>query len=166
MGSKNVSALFLLLVVITVGYSQQPPRLILLKGNHQITQYKEGDLIRFKRKDRDHFNRGIIAGLTQDYFRIQDDTTYLTHIEKIDLTGGEKSGSKSKIIGGTLILAGGLLFFGDMINETVVNDNSYSINAGVITVSALLIGTGVLLSVTNTEMYTIGRRKRLLVLTN
>ncbi|MCU0358263.1 MAG: hypothetical protein MUE95_11855 [Cyclobacteriaceae bacterium] len=166
MGRKNVIFLLGLLLMIIELSAQNPPRLILLKGNNRIAEYKEGDFIRFKRKDRNHFNRGAIAGMTEDYIRIQDDTTFIAMIEKVDLTGGEKSGSKARFIGGTLMIAGALLFFGDMFNETVVNDNAYKADAAVTTVSAILVGTGLMLQFVDPEMYSVGRRKRMVVLTN
>ncbi len=165
MGRKNVIILIMALGACLQAAAQAPPQLILLKGNYRIAHYKEGDFIRFKRKDRDQFNRGIIAGMTQDYIRIQDDTTFISQIEKIDLTGGEKSGSKANIIGGTLMLAGALLFFGDMINVAVVNDQEYKPDAAVTTISAILVGTGLTMQFVNAQMFTTGRRKRLLVLT-
>ncbi|MCU0399205.1 MAG: hypothetical protein MUC73_14025 [Cyclobacteriaceae bacterium] len=163
MGCKNVIiTLFLFLAVLTL--RAQQPRLAVIKGDKRITYFKEGDLIRFKRSDRDHFTKGFIGGLTQDYLRIQDDTTFISQIEKIDLSGGENTGFKTRIIGGTFILAGSLLFVGDLINETVVNDNEYKADAAVITVSAVLISTGVIMQFVNNDIFKIGRRKRIVVL--
>lgn len=166
MGSKNVVPLilFLLAGLFTPGKAQ--PKLQLLKGDKRIVYFKEGDYIRFKRNDRDHFTVGIIGGLTDDYFRIKDDTTYIYQLEKIDLSGGENTGFKTRAIGIGLMTAGLVLFFGDMINETVVNDNSYTANAGVTTVSAALVGTGLLMQFVNNDNFVIGRRKKVVVLDN
>jgi hypothetical protein len=53
-----------------------------------------------------------------------------------------------------------------MFNETVVNDNAYKADAAVTTVSAILVGTGLMLQFVDPEMYSVGRRKRMVVLTN
>lgn len=144
------------------GYAQ--PHLVLLKGDKIVTQFLEGDPIRFKRKDRDHFTSGLIGGLTKDYLRIGQDTTYLHLLEKIDLSDRENTGLQTRLIGSTLIVAGGVLFLGDLINETVVNDQPYSANAGVLAVSGALIGTGALIQLLNDFYFKPGRRKKMVVI--
>ncbi len=164
MGSKNVILIIIFLLAGLFTPCKAQPKLQLLKGDKRIIYFKEGDYIRFKRNDRDHFTVGYIAGLTADYFRIKDDTTYIYQLEKIDLSGGENTGFKTQSIGIYLMTAGLLLFFGDMINETVVNDNSYTVNAGVTTASAVLVGAGLLMQFVNNDNFVIGRRKKVVVL--
>lgn len=166
MGSKNVIYIILFFFVGCFTPGKAQPKLQLLKGDKRIVYFKEGDYIRFKRKDRDHFTVGIIGGLTNDYFRIKEDTTYLYQLQKIDLSGGENTGFKTRAIGVGLMTAGLILFFGDMINETVVNDNTYTANAGVTTVSAVLVGSGLLMQFINNDNFVIGRRKKVVVLDN
>jgi hypothetical protein len=166
MGSKNVILIILFLLAGLFISGNAQPKLQLLKGDKRIVYFKEGDSIRFKRSDRDHFTVGLIGGLTKDYFRIKDDTTYIYQLEKIDLSGGENSGFKTREIGVYLMTAGLILFFGDMINETVVNDNSYTANTGVIVGSSLLVGTGLIMQFVNNDNFVIGRRKKVVVLDN
>lgn len=162
MGSKIVILFVVLLHVVSVATAQ--PRMVLLKTDKVITSFHEGDYIRFKRKDRDNFTNGFIAGISQDYFRIGADTTYLYQLEKIDMTGKSNSGFKTRLIGTTFITAGGLLFFADMINRTLVQDQSYSPDPGVVAVSASLVGTGLLMQFLNNDYYKFGRRKKVVVL--
>lgn len=164
MGRKNVGFIILFLLIGFIQFSKAQPRLVLVKGDKTIVSFHEGDPIRFKRKDRDHFTTGLIGGLTRDYLRIGEDTTFLFQIEKVDLTGRENSGFKTSTIGTTFIVAGMVLFLGDLINETVVHDEDYSADGGVMAVSAALVGTGVLMQFLNNDYFKFGRRKKMVVL--
>lgn len=162
MDSKNVVATFLFLGM-TLSCAAQP-QLVLVKGDKFITAFKEADYIRFKRSDRDQFNTGFIAGMTSDYFRIGRDTTYIHQIEKIDISDREKTGFPTRAIGATLMTAGIVLFVGDLVNETVVNDQEYTASTGVITASAILVSTGLIMQFANNDIFVIGRRKKIMVL--
>jgi len=162
MDCKNVVLIFLLFACVRYGEAQN--RLVILKGDKVITSFREGDYIRFKRKDRDHFTVGFIGGLTKDYFRIGEDTTLIYTLEKIDLSERDNSGFRTRAIGTTFIIAGGVFFLGDLINETLVNDQPYTVNTGVVTASALLITTGTLMQFLNNDNFVLGRRKKVVVL--
>ncbi|MBX2968164.1 MAG: hypothetical protein KF803_02235 [Cyclobacteriaceae bacterium] len=162
MDSKNVILICFFLASVFTGVAQ--PRLVILKGDKVITWFQEGDYIRFKRKDREHFTVGFIAGLTKDYFRIGQDTTFIYRLEKIDLSDRDNSGFRTRAIGATFIVAGGVLFLGDLFNETVINDANYTANAGVIGVSAALVGSGLLMQLVNNDYFVLGRRKKVVVL--
>lgn len=161
MDSKNVILIYFFLASVFTGAAQ--PRLVILKGDKVITYFQEGDYIRFKRKDREHFTVGFIAGLTKDYFRIGQDTTFIYRLEKIDLSE-RNAGFPIRAIGATFIVAGGVLFLGDLFNETVINDEKYTTNAGVIGVSAVLVGSGLLMQLVNNDYFVLGRRKKVVVL--
>lgn len=162
MDCKNVILILILFTCFQSGEAQQ--RLVILKRNNVITSFHEGDYIRFKRNDRDHFTVGLIGGLTQDYFRIGEDTTFIYMLEKVDLSEREKPGFNTRAIGTTLVIAGVVFFLGDMVNETLVNDQPYTAHAGVITASAILVTTGLLMQVVNNDIFVIGRRKKAVVL--
>ncbi|MBX2965517.1 MAG: hypothetical protein KF845_05170 [Cyclobacteriaceae bacterium] len=162
MDSKNVILLFFFLASVSTGVAQ--PRLVFLKGDKVITTFYEGDHIRFKRNDRDHFTVGIIAGMTKDYFRIGEDTTFIHQVEKIDVSQRIATGLRPRAIGAKLIVAGCVLFLGDLFNETVINDANYTANGGVIGASAALVGTGLLLQTVNNDYFVLGRRKKVVVL--
>ncbi|MBX2946992.1 MAG: hypothetical protein KF725_14250 [Cyclobacteriaceae bacterium] len=161
MDCKNV---ILLLGFLACFSAAAQPRLVILKGDKVITSFCEGDYIRFKRKDRDHFTAGLIGGLTKDYFRIGGDTTLIYSLEKIDLSERDNSGFRTRAIGATFIAAGTVFFLGDLFNETVINDEPYSANTGVITASALLVTTGVLMQFLNNDNFVLGRRKKVVVI--
>jgi hypothetical protein len=138
-------------------------RLVLLKGDNTIISFKEGDYIRFKRKDRDHFTRGFIAGIHQDYFRIGEDTTYVHQLQKVDLTGLPNSGFRTASIGKGFIAAGLMIFLGDLVNTTLVRDEKYTVHNGVIISSALLVGSGVLMQFVNNDYFVLGRKKKAVI---
>ena len=149
-------------LISLTGYSQH--RLVLLKKDNVIVSFHEGDRIRFKRKDRDHFNSGFIGGIYPDYFRIGEDTTYVHQIQKIDLTGLPNSGFKVSNIGFALIIAGSALFIGDLINTTVVQDGEYTVHNGVLVSSCLMVGAGVLMQFVNNNYFELGRKKKAVIL--
>jgi hypothetical protein len=138
-------------------------RLVLLKVDNTITSFREGDYIRFKRKDRDHFTRGFIAGIHQDYFRIGEDTTYAHQLQRIDLTGLPNSGFRTASIGKGFIAAGLMIFLGDLVNTTLVRDEGYTAHSGVIISSALLVGSGVVMQFVNNNYFVLGRRKKAVI---
>jgi hypothetical protein len=144
------------------GFAQH--RLVLLKQDNVIVSFHEGDYIRFKRKDRDHFTKGFIAGVHPDYFRIGEDTTYTHQLQKIDLTGLPNSGFKTSGIGSALIVAGLVLFVSDWINTTVVQDEEYTAHKGVIVSSALMVGAGVFMKFFNNDNFVLGRKKKAVIL--
>jgi len=162
MGCKNVIIIILLFGMFQFGWAQ--PRLVLLKGDKTIFSFHEGDHIRFKRKDRDHFTAGYLNGLHRDFFRIGEDTTYVYQLEMVDMRGRPNSGFQTQLFGATFIVAGTLLFLGDLFNQTVVSDETYEASTGVIAVSASLIGTGVLMQFVNNNNFKFGRRKKVVVI--
>lgn len=162
MAGKNV--IFALLLFSLTKLSVAQPALTLIRKNWVITTYYEGDYIRFKRKDREHFTAGLIGGLTKDYFRLGEDTTYLYQLEKIDISEKVATGLNAKTIGATFIVAGAVLFLGDLFNETVINKESYSANTGVLSVAGGLVVSGVALQFVKTGNYKLGRRKRVIVM--
>jgi hypothetical protein len=138
-------------------------RLVLLKGDNTIISFREGDYIRLKRKDRDHFTRGFIAGIHQDYFRIGEDTTYAHQLQKVDLTGLPNSGFRTASIGKGFIAAGLMIFLADLVNTTLVRDEEYTVHSGVMISSALLVGSGVAMQFVNNNYFVLGRRKKAVI---
>ncbi|QOI97268.1 MAG: hypothetical protein HRU69_07100 [Flammeovirgaceae bacterium] len=157
---KEVSLIFFLLLPL---WGSAQYRLILLKRDNTIFSFKEGDYIRFKRKDRNHFTRGFIAGIHQDYFRIGEDTTYTHQLQKIDLTDLPNSGFRTASIGKGLIAAGLMIFLGDLVNTTLVRDDPYTVHSGVLISSALLVGAGTAMQVVNNDYFVLGRKKKAVI---
>lgn len=137
-------------------------RLLLVKGNKQVYSFRETEYIRFKRTDRNHFNAGFINGIYSDAFRVADDTTLVSQIHKIDLTGLPNSGFKTATMGKTFIIGGVLFFAGDAVNTTLVRDEKYTIHRGVLLSCALLTASGIVMQFVNNNYFTVGRKKRVL----
>jgi len=159
-----VRALLLVFSLFSISDCWGQLDLVLIKKNSIVTRIKEGERIRFKRKDRDHFQTGMITGIHQDYFRIGEDTTYLHRVESIDMAGRPNTGFKTSQIGAYFIVAGGLLFLGDLITVTAVQGDSYSFDGGVAIVSAALVGSGVLMQFFNNNYFKIGRKKKIITM--
>jgi hypothetical protein len=141
----------------TPGFSQK--QLVLVKQNKVIVRINEGEYIQFKRKDRDHFTKGIIEGIQQESFRIGADTTYLYDVAAIDLRGRPNSGFKVKQSGIMLIIAGGILVLSEVFN-------SGEIGSGIPAVSGALITTGVFMLFVNNDIFNVGRKKRIITMGN
>ncbi|MCS6973992.1 MAG: hypothetical protein N2044_11915 [Cyclobacteriaceae bacterium] len=137
-------------------------RLLLLKGDKQVYSFRETEYIRFKRTDREHFNAGFISGIYSDAFRVSEDTTLISQIHKIDLTGLPNSGFKTATMGKTLIAAGLIFFAGDAVNTTLVRDEKYTVHKGVMISCALLTATGLVMQFVNNNYFTVGRKKKVI----
>ena len=141
----------------TRGFSQK--QLVLVKQNKVIVRIHEGEYIRFKRKDQDHFTKGTIEGIQQESFRIGADTTYLFDIAAIDLRGRPNSGFKVKQSGFMLLTAGVILVLIEAFN-------SGDIGSGIPAVSGALITTGAFMLFVNNDIFKIGRKKRIITMGN
>ncbi len=142
--------------------AQAQYRLLLVKGNKQVYSFRETEYIRFKRTDREHFNAGFIHGIYSDAFRVADDTTLVSQVHKIDLTGLPNSGFKTATMGKTFMLAGILFFAGDAVNTTLVRDEKYTVHRGVLVSCALLTATGLVMQFVNNNYFTVGRKKKVI----
>ena len=154
-GMKILIFFFVALLLYSTGNAQK--QLALVKQNKIIVRITEGEFIRFKRKDRDHFTRGFIGGIHQDYFRIGEDTTYLYDVAAIDLRNRPNSGFKVRQTGIMLIVTGVAVVLIDAFN-------SHSVDSGVATVSGSLIATGIFMQFVNNDIFKIGRKKRIITM--
>lgn len=132
-------------------------QLVLVKKNKVIVRINEGESIRFKRKDQDHFTKGIIEGIQQESFRIGEDTTYLYDVAAIDLRGRPNGNFKVRQAGIMLILAGTALVLIDAVN-------SGNVSSGIVGVSGAFITTGVFMLFVNNDIYKVGRKKKIIVM--
>lgn len=137
------------------------PKLILLKKDNRVAAFEEGERIRFQKKGEHGFRRGFITGIHSNFFRIGEDTTYTYDIAQIDLRGKKTTGFKTVALGNTLIIAGVSVFLIDIFNTTVINDDTYRLNGGTLTVSLALVGSGTLLRVFNNNFFKPGRKKKI-----
>jgi|SRR6478609_8018489 len=146
-----------LILLVSTGYAQK--QIVLVKKNKILARIGEGEYIRFKRKDRDNYSRGIIEGIHQDYFRIGDDTTYLYNVAAVDAKGMATSGFKIQQSGIILMVAGGVL----LISEAA---HSGEADTGVVIVSGAIIATGLVMQFFNDNTFKIGRKKKIIVMGN
>lgn len=132
-------------------------QLVLVKKNKVIVRINEGEFIRYKRKNEDHFTKGIIAGIQQEFFRIGEDTTYIYNVAAIDLRGRPNSGFKVRQSGAMLIVAGVALILIEAIN-------SGDVGSGIATVSGAAIVTGTFMLFVNNDIFKIGRKKKIITI--
>ena len=136
-------------------YSQK--QVVLIKQNKVIVRISEGEFIRFKRKDQDHFTKGIIEGIQQESFRIGEDTTYLYDVAAIDLRGRPNSGFKVRQSGIMLIIAGSALV---VINAI----NSKDLGSGITVVSGAFITTGIFMLFVNNDIFKVNHKKKIIIM--
>ncbi len=132
-------------------------QLVLIKKNKVVARISEGDFIRFRRKGEDHFTKGFIEGIKQDFFRIGEDTTYLYDVAAVDLRGHSNSAFKLKDAGVKLIAVGSLLVLADLFN-------SHKVDHGVVIVSSALIGSGIILQFFNNDIYKMNHKRRIITM--
>ncbi len=137
------------------------PKLLLLKNNSRFASFEEGERIRFQKKGEPGFSKGFITGIHSNFFRIGEDTTYTYEIAQVDLRGKKTTGFKTAALGNTLIIAGVTVFLIDIFNTTVINDDTYTLDGGTLTVSLVLVGTGTVLRVFSNNYFKPGRKKKI-----
>lgn len=158
---------FLFWVIMLLGSMREAAAqrdIVLTKGNTIVVKITEGEYIRVKQKDKDYFDKGFIAGIHLDYFRIGEDTIYIYNVKKIDMSGRPNVGFKTAHIGITFIVAGTALFLGDLITVTAVQGQQYTFDRGVTVVAAALVGSGVAMQFINNKYFKIGRRKKITIM--
>ena len=139
------------------GFSQK--QLVLVKKNKILLRISEADFIRFKLKGQDHYSKGFIQGIHQDFFTIGQDTTYLYNVTAVDVTGRGTSGFKIRESGMVLMGAGAILLIINAINSDKIDD-------GVAIVSGALIGTGLFMQFVNDDNFKISHKKKIITMGN
>ncbi|GAB1445196.1 hypothetical protein MASR2M41_08650 [Flammeovirgaceae bacterium] len=139
-------------------------QLALFKNDQVITRYKEGEYIRFQKKDSNAFTRAIITGIYPGYFMLGKDTIHHYEVAKIDVRSKSVSSFNTASAGKALIVAGASLIAIDAFNTLVVQDRPYKIERGVRTASFTLIGVGGLMQVFNNKYFKIGPKRKVATL--
>lgn len=142
------------------GLSAQP-QLALLKKDHVVNRFKEGEYIRFQRKGSNEFIRAVITGIHPGYFMLGEDTIYHYQVDRVDVKNKSIQGFKVASIGKALILAGVSLAAIDVFNTLVIRDTSYEMEKGVATASVGMVIAGGLLQIFNNNYFKIGRKRKL-----
>ncbi len=161
-----VSRFFLLILTIILVSSQAGAqnRVLLFKKDRIIASFKEGEYIRFTKKQEEGYRRGLITGIYPNYFLMDTDTTFVYDIAKIDLRGKPITGFKISSLGRGLIIAGVSLFLIDIFNKTVVMGNSYESDSGVTNTSIILTSSGLLMQFANNDRFKVGRKRKVITL--
>jgi hypothetical protein len=161
MGNKNVILTASLLFVSSVVIAQR--QFIILKDQTVIARYQKGDVIRFARST----DKGIlvqrILDLNDSVLMMNQDTLAYYRIQKMDIDGRHQN-RFLKGLGFGLLAAGILLPGIDYFNSTVVQDQSKSVNDGLLITSAGLIGTGAALMLIKKKYFKPGRRNRMMII--
>lgn len=138
------------------------PELLLFRQNQIITRFREGESIRYRRRDQDHFDAGIITGMYSNYLNVNNDSVNIYQIQQIDLKHKINQWTGLKIFGFGMIVAGaGYLLLNHINNQSnsgLKNNNSsipYILIAGGITIELFTL---------KSHYYKINRRQKLSII--
>lgn len=152
-----------LLTVGTLGAAslkaQVPRQLIVVRKGEVFYRYRAGDNIRIKVKGSDVPIRSYVNNFLDDAVVVATDTIPLLLIEKTYIDAGERA----RTSGATMIVGGLLLFAGDQFNNSVLQDNDFDVNGGVVVVSGALIASGLALRLFSNKEQEMGYRYRLMI---
>lgn len=147
-----------ILFSVSLGTVFAQRQLVLLKKDLVISRFEEGDRIRFRRKDRDHFTSGIITGIHLDFIKLgEEDTTYLHQIKSIDMRRHSNNSFHTASGGRKLIAAGILLIVLDAVNPNQSNE----ITPAMLTVSSVFVAAGVFMQFVNNNYFRVGQKRKL-----
>ena len=135
-------------------------QLVMMKNDNVIGRYKEGDFIRYSTSTPKNFVRDQIIKFTDTTLVTRNDTLALPSIRLVEY---KPRGLTIEKLGKDFVVAGTALFLADWINVTIVQDNPYDFDRGVVVTSASLVVAGIILRVIGKEYVKIKRRTRLLL---
>jgi len=141
--------------------SAQESKLLILDkiGSRYRITYSIGDEIRLKLIGENFEIRDEITDITDSLIRLSSYWIPLGSIEYVKTR--HTRGLLSPSNGPKLIIAGLALFTFDLLNQTLVQGDSYEADRGVIIASASLIGVGGLLMAFKYRKFKPGNRKRI-----
>ena len=161
MVNKNVILTSSLLFLSSVVVAQH--QFIVLKDQTVIARYQKGDIIRFARaKDKEILVQRILD-LNDTLLMMNQDTVAYYRIQMLDIEGKQQNRFLKGL--GFGMLAAGILLPGiDYFNSSVVQDQSKSINEGLLITSGGLIATGAALMLIKKKYFKPGRRNRIMII--
>jgi len=141
-------------------FGQASKLLILDKigSKHRIT-YQIGDPITLRLKGEDFDIREEISDISDSTITFSSFSVHVNSIYYVKTT--HTRGFLSPSNGPKLIIAGVTLFAIDILNQTVVQNNSYEFSNGVAIASVSLVGLGGLLMTFKYRKFKAGKRKRI-----
>lgn len=129
-----------------------------LGSKHRIT-YGIGDKIIIKLNGEDYELREEITDMSDSTLSFRDFSIPINNIHYVKTV--HTKGFLSPSNGPKIMIAGAVLFLADVVNQTLVQDNSYELNKGVTIASASLIGFGGLLMTFKYRKFKPGKNKRI-----
>jgi hypothetical protein len=144
---KTLLYLFLGLVPFFCFSQNQPKDFILLKrGSNQKTQIRfyTGESITYKSKKLGYFITDKIVSLDPEFIYLTENILRPSDIEAIDIRNKDPRNRTLKNLTGLFIGSGGLLLGVEAINS-IYREGAFSIDGGIATTSAFLVGTGLVM---------------------
>lgn len=153
---KRLLALLVLFILPAAAIAQK--QLVLLKGEKVLLRLYPGDEIRLKVKGRETPIKSYVNNLFDDRLITHRDTIPFSQIERIYF----HRKMRANYYGIVMVTTGVLLFGGDQLNQSVVQNNEASLDAGVTITSAVLVGLGVPMMLRKKKSQKIDYKHRLL----
>lgn len=140
----NVKQLTLLLGFFILGHTLQAQYLVLRKkGTKRKYEYTVGSTLVYKQKGFDVYFKDRITDFADSTIILENNLLALSQIEVVDIQNSFSNRPEIFMLGENYLpwIGAGLMAI-DLINHTVVDGNSFSLDPGVTTVSAAMIATG------------------------
>ncbi|HEX9648998.1 MAG TPA: hypothetical protein VGA21_00440 [Cyclobacteriaceae bacterium] len=132
-------------------------------GTRKRMEYYIGSEINYRLNGEDFFRTGTIADLADSIIVFDYAFFPIENINAININDTRTRRISARGYPVTLIVAGVVLFLGDLFNETVVSGNEASLNKGVTIASGALAGTGFLLMFVKSDIKKLTKNWRLRV---
>jgi hypothetical protein len=161
MDCKNVISLLILIFFCGEAIGQR--QLIVLKDEQVLARYQKGDILKFARPQDKEILVQRILDLNDTLVMMNFDSVTYYRIDRLDIKGKQRNKFPVRM-GYTLLLAGSLLPLIDVFNETVIQDESASLNKSILFTSGVMIGTGAALILIKKPYFKPGRRNRLMII--
>lgn len=124
-----------------------------------------GDEFRFQLHNQNYFSSGQIVKLKNDSIFFSNTAVKLDDIRKVDIREYNYHRMNPDFLAKASILAGIGYFFVDQFNHTVVNQNGWDIDKGVVQTSAIFIAAGILVHKTKRRFFKVNKHNRIKLVT-
>lgn len=134
----------LLLGLFILAQTAQAQYLVLRKkGSKRKYEYTVGSTIKYKQKGYDLFFTDRITDFADSTIIMENNLIAIDQIAVVDIQNAFSNRKEILMLGENYLpwIGAGLLAI-DLINNSLVEGNSFSFNKGVTTTSAILVGTG------------------------
>ena len=135
-------------------------QVVVMRKARIVDRYNVGDWIRYSRSSPKNFRSDHIVQLTDTTIITRNDTILFYQIKLIEY---KPAGLTVDKFGNDCIGAGIALFLGDLINVTIVQDETYDFNRGVSIAAASMVATGIILRLLGKEYLKIRMNNRLMI---